>query len=245
MVRQIRGERARPAAETGSARDRRRGALLAAAAFAFSVPAALTGQSASQEERIRAPVWVYAEPVPGTAREAAATLPVRELTELSRFVLAGMIYGWKYEYRPSDKLRNVAEEFALRPIGAIEEGDPSFSLTGLTAEYPRLACWAQYAPNETTARWQRHWQGITVRTGKGTGRGERLDGTAGIRAAYEAALLNAVRERARKLEKNKPKEIRGEVLLRPEPRLYADAGQFVADVRVLVSIDELVPWTSF
>ena len=156
-----------------------------------------------------------------------------------------MIYGWKYEYRPSDRLRNVAEEFILRPIGAIAEGDPSFSLTGLTAEYPRLTCWAQYAPNETTARWQRHWEGITVRTGKGTGRGERLDGTAGIRAAYEAALLNAVRERARKLEKNKPKEIRGEVLLRPEPRLYADAGQFVADVRVLVSIDELVPWTSF
>lgn len=239
--------------------------------------APLSAQSASQEAQIRAPVWVYAEPVPGSqnsvnsqpgatdepadstgsttansttsgstgAAPGSTTAPVKDLTELSRFVLAGMIYGWKYEYRPSDRLRGVAEEFSLTPIGTIDADDPSFSLTGLTADYPRITCWAQYQPNAVTARWQRHWEGITVKTGYGIGRGERTEEAAGIRAAYEAALLNAVRERARKLEKNKPKEIRGEVLLRQNPRLYADAGQFVADIRVVLSIDELIPWSSF
>lgn len=219
-------------------------ALLALFAILPGFRSPASAQAANQEEMIRAPVWVYAEPVPGTTAPAAE-LPVEELAGLSRFILSGMIFGWKYEYRPGDRLRGVAEEFSIDPIAQIESKDPSFSLTGLSAEYPRLACWAQYEPNEVTARWQRHWEGISVKTGYGIGRGERIEGTEGIRKAYVAALLNAVRERARKLEKNKPKEVRGEILLRRDPRLYADAGQFVADIRVLLSVDEIVGWSTF
>ena len=59
------------------------------------------------------------------------------------------------------------------------------------------------------------------------------------------AVRQAVREHARSLEKNKPKEIRGEVLLRDNPRLHADEGWFVADIKVLVNIREIVPYSVF
>lgn len=224
----------------------------------------------AQEERIRAPLWVYAEGVPGSGQSGTGPFetgeddtargtgspsgpknpaddlpPLAQLQELARFVLSGMIYGWRYDYYPSDRLRGVAEEFTLKPIAEISKDDPSFSLTGLTAAYPRLSCWAQYVPNETTARWERHWASVTAKNASGRGSGERIDGAAGIRTAYEKALLNAVREHARKLEKNKPKQVSGQILLRSEPRLFPDAGRFTADIRVVLTIDELVPWRVF
>ncbi len=222
---------------------RRRGFITAAVALALAAFPALPLRAQSQEALIRAPVWLYGEPVPGTAPDG--TPPVAQIRELSLFVLGGMVYGWKYEYFPGDRLRGVEEDFTLTPIGTIAADDPSFSLTGLAAEYPRIVAWAQYEPNATTARWRRYWDSVTVKLGTGTGRGERVDGAKGIRDAYEAALLNAVRERARKLEKNKPKEVIGEVCLRGEPRLFADAGAFVAELRVLVTINEVVPWSVF
>lgn len=199
----------------------------------------------AQEELLRAPVWVYVEGVPGTATPENAEPLLTQLESLSRFVLAGMIYGWKYDYYPSDKTRGVAEEFTITPLGSIEPGDPSFTLTGLTAEYPRLSCWAQYVPNDETARWERHWSSVLYKTGTGRGSGQRTDGVGGIRSAYESALLNAVREHARKLEKNKPKEVTGEVRLRNGPRLFPEAGTFTAAIRVLITVDEVVPWRTF
>ncbi len=215
----------------------------------------------AQEERIRAPLWVYFEGVPGAGQTGSPTggrgaapesapaaddlPPLAQLQELARFVLSGMIYGWRYEYVPSDRMRGVAEEFTLKPLAEISKDDPSFSLTGLSASYPRLSCWAQYVPNETTARWERHWSSVTAKTASGRGSGERADGAAGIRTAYEKALLNAVREHARKLEKNKPKQVSGQILLRSEPRLFPEAGRFTADIRVVLTVDEIVPWRVF
>lgn len=197
---------------------------------------------------VRAPVWVYLETVPGsmTPEELAAKLPpIQELDEVSRFVLAGMIYGWRYSYTPSDKTRNVAEFFSLEPLQVIPRGDPRFSLSKLTPDYPRLSCWAEFTLDDSLARWTDSWNSVLYKNVRGRGRGERTDEIAGIKTAYTQAVLLAVREAARKLEKNKPKEIRGEVLLRSEPRLFVEEGWFVADLRLLNHIDEIVLYQTF
>lgn len=65
-----------------------------------------SGSSAEEAVIVRAPVWVFLEPQPGSfsQEKAAEFLPPREaLSELSRYVLSGMTYGWKFSYAPYDK----------------------------------------------------------------------------------------------------------------------------------------------
>jgi len=196
---------------------------------------------------LRAPVWIYLEPVPGTFSEPPAEKnpPIEEINEIARFILSGMAAGWSFSYVPSDRRRNVQEEFTLSPVLPLQEADPRFSMDSLTPAYPRLTCWAQLTVDEAIARRLRYWDSIRFLPGKGRGSGERTAESAGIQEAYTNAVLNAVRTIARGMEKNKPKEITGEVLLREGPRLFADEGRFVAEVRVLVNVREIVPYTLF
>lgn len=209
-------------------------------AFLLFTPAAF----AEAPRILRAPVWVYLEPVPGSPADAAHP-PIENLREVARFVMGGMVYGWKFSYTPSDRARGVNEEFTLTPVMEIGKDDGRLTLDGIKPKYPRLSCWAEYALDESHARWNTYWDSVLFIASSGRGSGERRDETDGIRTAYTKALLMAVREYGRKLEKNKPKEIVGELLLRDEPRLFSDQGQFVADVKVLVNMKEIIPYTSF
>ncbi len=197
---------------------------------------------------LQAPVWVYAERVPGSSGAEDVVNdapPLDRLDSVSRFVLSGMVYGWKFSYVPYDKKRGVAEEFSLEPLAEIAADDPRFAILHLKPSYPRLLCVAEYSLDDSHARWITHWDSTVFRTSKGRGSGERVDETNGIRAAYAGAIRSAIREHARKLEKNKPKEVTGEVLLRENPRLFPDEGRFVAEVRVLINVREVVPYRSF
>jgi hypothetical protein len=206
-----------------------------------------TAQSAS-DPVLRAPVWVYLEPVPGTRPEAdtpAGQAPIQQLQSLSRFLLSGMIFGWSFRYTPSDKARNVEESFELTPLGEIAPSDRRFTLTGLSVAYPRLACWCQFSVDGETSRRLASWDSAVYRASGGSGRGERKDEITGIHDAYAQALREAIRALARKSEKNKPREILGEIVLRNEPRLRADEGWFIADVRVGVRLIEVVPYGAY
>lgn len=196
---------------------------------------------------LRAPVWIYLEPVPGSFDESEAEQapPIQEIEDIARFILSGMSSGWRFTYTPSDVRRNVAEEFSLVPIQEIVHGDPRFSMDSLSPVYPQLTCWAQIAVDEAVSRQLTYWESIQFHTGKGRGTGERTAEAGGIRDAYTGALLNAIRNLARSMEKNKPREISGEVLLREGPRLYADQGLFIAEVRVLINIRTIVPYTVY
>lgn len=229
------------------------------ACFFSALPAA-----AETPRVIRVPVWVFLEPVPGKgfgppdgpqsntpgdAKGAVNTLqagpPSRNLRELARYVLGGMVYGWRFTYTPSDRARKVAEYFTLEPIMEIPDDDPRFSLEGLDPAYPRVSTWAQFVLDDSTARRSLYWKSVQFRSADGRGYGDLERESEGIRDAYSDAVRSAVRAYARKLEKNKPKEIRGEVLLREDPRLFTDAGRYVADITVLVNLIEIVPYTAF
>ena len=225
--------------------------------------------SAEAPRVIRVPVWVFLEPVPGTGFPApqnpagkavtsgdpaptrtaapaeASGPPAKDLRSLARFVLGGMVYGWRFSYTPSDRARRVDESFTLEPIAEIPDDDPRFSLSGFDPAYPRVSTWAEFLLDDTTSRRNVYWKSVQFRSADGRGYGERERESAGIRDAYSDAVRAAVRAYARKLEKNKPKEIRGEVLLRENPRLFTEAGRFVADITVLVNLIEVVPYSTF
>ena len=215
---------------------------------------------------VRVPIWVFLESYPATGfdGEGAQTItnagtdndpaggerpaklpPAEDLRSVARFVLGGMVFGWRFEYVPSDRTRRVEEVFTLEPIAEIRDEDPRFSLSGVDPAYPRVSAWADFLMDETTARRSMYWKSVQFRSADGRGYGALERDSAGIRDAYADAVRAAVRSYARKLEKNKPKEIRGEVLLRENPRLFTDEGRFVADITVLVNIQETVPYALY
>lgn len=219
----------------------------------FRVAAALaltlaTRVAAEADREKRAPVWVYLETVPGSVTEAELkerTPPIGELDRIARFVMGGIVYGWKFSYVPSDKKRDVAERFSLEPIMEIGKGDGRFAMTEIVPDYPRLTCWAVFVPGDAEKRREEYWKSVTIKSANGHGTGERIHEADGVLAAYGNAIKAAIRSRAQALEKNKPKEILGEALLRDMPRLHADEGYFVADVKVLVNILETVPYATY
>lgn len=218
--------------------------LVALAACLALAPAAIEAEAPIVA---RVPVWVYLEKVPGrfdgvTPRAEPAD---RELSELSRFLLGGMVYGWNFSYTPGDAARKVAESFSLEPIKAIDGLDPRFRILEVSADFPRLNCWAEFAYDEATLRRQAYWDSVIFKASKGRGLGNLNDGMDGVKEAYANALKQAVRAYARKIEKNKPKEIRGEALLRETPRLFADEGSFVAEVRVILNVREMIPYSVY
>ena len=80
---------------------------------------------------------------------------------------------------------------------------------------------------------------------KGVGEGLRKNETEGVKTAYINAIKKAIKEHVRKSEKNKPKEIIGEVLIKNSPRLFCSSGLFKAEVELYINIKEIVPYTAF
>ena len=188
-----------------------------------------------------ATVWVYTEEMPGNE----ALIPDEDLESLAVFVLSGMVYGWRFEYTPRDSSRGVADYFSIEPLGEIDTASAGFSLIHIEEKGVRLYCRAEFAFDEAALNSARVWNSVRYKSAKGRGYGERKDETAGMLAAYESAIRAAIHESARAQVKNRPKEVRGEIKFKGEPRVFATSGRFVADADFLINIKEIVPYTVF
>lgn len=214
----------------------------------FAYPDSYSGSSKDEALIVRAPVWVFLEPEPGTFTEekkAEFVPPQKALKELSAYVLSGMTYGWKFSYTPYDKKRAVKEFFELKPVYLINSEDERLFLTDIKIKYPYCYCWAEYRiPIEKSMR-LKTWKSVSYKTVKGEGTGSRSDELKGVYDAYTEAVKNAIREYARKILKNKPKEIKGEILIKSNPRIYVESGLFKADLEVYLNITQIIPYVLF
>ena len=232
-------KKAKAAAGRLGARFLLRAAVLLGA-FSFAQP--LSAQITPALPRaVSASVWVYIEEMPGNEPFSAQ----EELRKLAAFVLSGMVFGWRFEYAPADSTRGVSAYFSLEPLGEIDELSAGFSVSDIETRDQRLYCRAEFILDEAALNSARLWNSVLFKSCRGRGYGERRDEMAGIYAAFESAARNAVHEHARTLEKNRPKEIRGEIKFKEEPRISATGGRFAADAEFLINVKEIVPYTVF
>lgn len=200
--------------------------------------ATVSAQVPSFSEKIRIPLWAELDAYPGL--EEAKGLedyeyPVQEIKKIAPFLISGMVYGWEFVYVPYDKSRGIEEYFEVKEINPA--GKITYSSPWIDDTY--LRCWCEYT--RTTAEVQNYkaWASITHPVIRGRGYGSVRDGFEGIKDAAADSLKSAVREYYRGITKNKPREIKGSVLIKNEPILGIDSGRYAINLDFFLECDTI------
>lgn len=209
-------------------------ALLAASSAAASGPL------------IEVPVWTELEPPMESIDSSTEAGALHErLLEQARSVLGGMIYGYRFVYTPSDRSRGVADRFELTPLGEIAWGDPRLSVAWVARQERRLAARVAYEMADFQAARRRAWSTNALPAASGRGDHSLLAGPGARQAALSNAIEQAIRDYARGRIDNKPRELRGEVVIWEPPYTVIGPGTYVTTVKVKLRIDEAVPYRVF
>ncbi len=208
----------------------------------------LFSQDVSQERMVRFALWASTDAYPGieTAGKTELDLPAKKIGELAPFILAGMVYGWKFEYVPYDKARGVQEFFEFTPIQELNaEEIKSINYTKPWIEDSVLNCWVEYRRTDNQIHSYRGWQSVLHPKIRGEGYAKISEGFDGIQKACAEALKLAVRNYERKWIKTKPKEISGIVFMREPPKIGVDAGRYKVSLDFFMETDKIIEYKTF
>lgn len=179
-------------------------------------------------------------------RQYLLDFPVNRMKELAAFVLEGMIYGWNWEYVPSDKARKVADFFEFTQIHEFDEEINKIRYDqSEIIDSTALRCWVNTERTEAQYLSLREWNSVQIPRIHGNGSGSMEKDFDGIREAVQNAIKDAVREYFRKTIKNKPKELSGRVLVTGTPKIYIKEGRYFADLDFFIETDRIIKYTSY
>ncbi|MEI8094809.1 MAG: hypothetical protein WCG80_11405 [Spirochaetales bacterium] len=205
-------------------------AILLVLALSLLLPAVLTAQEEFQSTVLQGEMWLPFEPI--TPGELEARPPdnakLDSLLEEMRTVFSGMIYGWSFTYKPSDKARQANEVLDVKPVFEIQKGSRRVEVaqTRFDAKTSVLTVLFRYRMADFEAGRRQSWASFNLDQAAGTGYSPVIDRTESRVAALSQALKEAVRNLLRPKVYNKPQEIRGEALLRQVPLYTLDAGRY-------------------
>ncbi len=185
--------------------------------------------------------WLQIEPYmrEGEIGPASNRVLVETLLKEVRWVISGMIYGFDFVYRPSDNKRAVEEIFQAELKAEIPQGDPALRVRETRIEEDRVFLDIRYLLRGSQELMRRSWMSNTLPDCEGTGKGRYFTGPEEKITAYKEGMKNAIREYLRARKYNKPKEIRGELLLYEIPRVIIKSGDYLAWVKIKLSIKEI------
>ncbi len=181
----------------------------------------------------------------GSSASAEPDALRQRLLEQARGVLGGMIYGYRFVYTPSDRSRGVADRFELAPLGEIAWGDPRLSVAWVRRQDRRLAARVAYEMAEFQAGRRRAWSTNILPTASGRGEHSLFGGPDARQASLTRAVEEAIRGYARGRIDNKPRELRGEVVIWEPPYTVVGPGTYITTVKVKLRIGETVPYRMF
>lgn len=222
------------------------------AAILLTLPC-LNAQEISQEKFIQLYLWAELDAYPESysaekethPEDTEFSYPIRRIKELAPFLLEGMIYGWDFVYTPSDKQRGVAEYFERTEIKPLGNDAKNIIYKHPFAEDGKLNVWIEFSRTQAMISYLKYWTASTHPKIRGTGSAPVQDGFDGISKACGEAIKDAVRTYFRTQIRNKPKEISGKVLLRRQPRISTDSGQYVVDLDFFIETVRIIPYIQF
>jgi hypothetical protein len=208
---------------------------------------ALLSQAASADDRLFTRPWVELEPLVKIDEEYPIPLEKARLRllEEARLLVSGMIYGWTFVFTPSDRERRVQEVFQLTPVAEIPWGSPRLAALESEPVGTKLYARISYVMTEDERARRESWSSSAEAQSTGRGTGDLLLGPPGKPAALAAAIRDAVRNHLNTRVLNKPREIRGEVVLWDDPQTIVRPGAYITTARVRLRVTEIVPYRIF
>ena len=186
-------------------------------------------------------VWSELDPLvaDGGERPVPREVAIERLLQEATLVFSGMIYGFRFRYVPAHPAREIAEEFELEPYATIVRGDPRLEVFQTWVDADRLYARVFYTVDSRQAGWYRGWQSAANASAIGVGTAPFVRGPSVKPQAIRDGIRMAIRNHARELEFNRPREITGAVLLDEAPAVGVHEGSYEARVSVLVQIDSI------
>jgi hypothetical protein len=203
--------------------------------------------SSAADDRLFTRPWVELEPL--VRIEAEYPIPIEKaqlrLLEEARTLISGMVYGWAFVYTPSDRERHVEEVFVLTPVAEVPWGSPRLTARETEVVDTKLYARISYAMSPEEAARRESWASSAAPHSTGRGTGDLLAGPAGKSAALAAAIREAVRSYLTARVLNKPREIRGEVVLWDDPQTIVRPAGYITTARVKLRVSEIIPYRIF
>ncbi len=170
------------------------------------------------------------------------------------WVFSGIIWGFSFEYTPSDKARKVTESFVLKPRGTITRGSSGLRILETNLERGTLLVNILYYPTTTELSELLAWKQASYKIAQGRAYSPAFPPIIAIQAedrvqaritAMGEAVKEAIRGYARGITYNKPKIIRGTCSLTEQPSVIITSGQYLAQVKIYLQISEIVSYGSY
>jgi hypothetical protein len=203
----------------------------------------------AQADLIDLRLWCELEPMVQENEEYPLTTQVaqRRALEEARGILSGMIYGFRFSYTPGDSVRQIEEEFTLRPVAEINWGDPNMQVADAYIKDSLLFVKVNYRLEDFQAARRRAWSSNSVAASSGVGSYSVFTATSpeGKRLALQDALKNAVRAALRPIHFNKPREVTGDILIWNEPHTIIQSGTYTTQLDVKLRVKEIRSYSLF
>ena len=226
--------------------------LICSAILIFSI--SQTSKIHAQEQdflrSIKVHVWAELDAYPGL-KEAQDTssgqwdYSISRIKTITPFLMDGMVYGWNFSYTPYDKQRNVKEILEITPINKLSEKEGKIIYEKPWIQDNKLHCWATFDRSEELQWIFKKWTSINTEKIQGRGKGKISNGFDGITEGAKNALKDAIRSHYRALEKNKPKEICGKVIIRREPKIGIVEGQYMVELDFFLETDRIIKYAIY
>ncbi len=212
--------------------------LAAGLAALFAAPKA-SAQEVTFQRKIRLNLWAELDAYPGLVESGSSQSGEKErknqgifdhaigqMKKITPFLMNGMVYGWTFDYTPSDKLRGVEEYFEIKEIRSFDQEAKRIRYENPTFDESKVRCWANFERDESMVQSWNQWADIKNPRIMGVGGGKIYKGFEGIEDAAKNALKNAVRAHYQKILRNKPKQITGRALINKIPAILINSGEY-------------------
>jgi len=205
--------------------------------------------AAAEEAELSVRLWCELEPLvdEGSQYPLSREEAQRRLLEEGRVVLSTMIYGLRFRYTPADNLRGVPDQFTLEPVAELRWGDPALRIADAWQQDNLLHAKISYRLADFQRARRRAWQSTAIPVSTGSGQANLFTnpGLAGKRASLEQAAKEAIRNHLRPIHANKPREIKGELLLWSEPQVLIKSGCYLTVAQVKLQVREIRSYSLF
>jgi hypothetical protein len=208
---------------------------------------AMVCRPAAGDDRLFIRPWVELEPV--VRIEPEYPIPLEKagqwVLEEARTLLAGMVYGWTFVWTPGDVSRQVEDRFELAPVAEIPWGSERLTVRQTQVEEARLFAQVSYTMDAAEQLRRESWAGAVVDAATGSGEAPAMKGRQAKLEAIANAIKDAVRNQLHTRIFNKPREIRGEVVLWDDPQVWVVQGAYHAVARIRLRVTGIVPYRIF